>query len=184
VNPSYEAMEQVYGELAQKVRTMGDKPLIDAEQKTWTRQDCLKWWSSQVEKMRKRATETVKVYQISSIERFFSEICSMDEETIQRALYAYDVEFDGDVWQRDELTDHLLDWLPEIALPPHTLANFTHLAARRAAGGGFESLGAARGHRHSAVDSCTYAARDPTSSFRGRADSLPHLLLCEWNYEG
>lgn len=134
VNPSYEAMKQVYGELAQKVRTMGDKPSVDAEQKIWTRQDCLKWWSSQVEKMRKAATETVKVYQISGIQQFFSEICSMDEEAIQRALYAYDVEFDGDVWRRDELTDHLLDWLPEIALPPRTLANFTHLAARRLPG--------------------------------------------------
>lgn len=131
VNPSYEAMDQVYRGLADKVRTMGDKPSTDAEEKVWTRGDCLKWWAAQVEAMRKAANATVKVYQVSNVPQFFSEICSMDEETIRRALYAYDVEFDGEIWRKDELIDHLLDWLPEISLPPQTLANFNHLAARR-----------------------------------------------------
>ncbi|MBB4610945.1 Hachiman antiphage defense system protein HamA [Sphingomonas yabuuchiae] len=134
VNPSYEAMEKIYFELAQKVRTMGDKPSVDADEKIWTRQECLKWWSAQIDDIRKANIATVKVYQISGIPEFFSEICSMDEDTIRRALYAFDVEFDGDIWRRDELVDHLLDWLPEIALSPQTLANFSHLAARRLPG--------------------------------------------------
>lgn len=140
VNPSYEAMGEVYRELAEKVRTMGDKPSVDAEEKVWTRQECLEWWASKVDALRKAANATVKVYQISSAPQFFSEICSMDEGAIQRALYAYDVEYDGDVWRRDELIDHLLDWLPEIALPPHTLANFNHLAARRLPGEALKEL--------------------------------------------
>lgn len=131
VNPSYEAMEEVYRQLADKVRAMGDKSSVDANEKIWTRPDCLKWFADQVDTMRTAASATVKVYQISNVPRFFSEICSMDEVGIQRALYAYDVEFDGDLWRKDELIDHLLDWLPEIALPPQTLANFNHLAARR-----------------------------------------------------
>lgn len=147
VNPSYEAMEKVYRELANKVRIMGDKPSVDVEEKIWTRQSCLKWWTSQVDAMRMVANATVKVYQISNVPQFFSEICSMDEEAIQRALYAYDVEFDGDVWRRDELVDHLLDWLPEIALPPQTLANFNHLAARRLPGEALKEL-----DRHGSTD--------------------------------
>ncbi|MFU0504178.1 dsDNA nuclease domain-containing protein [Pseudaminobacter sp. NGMCC 1.201702] len=133
VNPSYEAMEEVYRQLADKVRAMGDKPSVDANEKVWTRRDCLEWFASQVDTIRTAASATVKVYQISNVPQFFSEICSMDEVGIQRALYAYDVEFDGDLWRKDELIDHLLDWLPEIALPPQTLANFNHLAARRLA---------------------------------------------------
>lgn len=147
VNPSYEAMDEVYRELADKVRTMGDRPSAEAEEKVWTRQDCLKWWASQVDAMRTAANSNVKVYQISNVPQFFSEICSMDEEAIQRALYAYDVEFDGDVWRRDELIDHLLDWLPEIALPPQTLANFNHLAARRLPGEALKAL-----DRHGSTD--------------------------------
>ncbi|MBE1527910.1 hypothetical protein GGC65_002366 [Sphingopyxis sp. OAS728] len=140
VNPSYESMDAVYRELADKVRTMGDKPSADAEEKVWTRHDCLDWWASRVDAMRTAANASVKVYQISNVPQFFSEICSMDEDTIRRALYAYDVEFDGDVWRRDELIDHLLDWLPEIALPPQTLANFNHLAARRLPGEALREL--------------------------------------------
>lgn len=140
VNPSYEAMEEVYRRLADVVRTMGDKPSIKADEKVWTRQDCLKWWKSQVDETRKAATSSVKVYQISNVPEFFSEICSMNEQTIHRALYAYDVEYDGDIWRRDELIEHLLDWLPEIALPPQTLANFNHLAARRLPGDALKEL--------------------------------------------
>lgn len=131
VNPSYGTIEEVYHRLVDKVRTMADKPSAMADEKIWDRQKCLEWWKSQVDSMRSLGYSNVKVYQISENSRFFSEICTLDEKAIYRALYAYDVEFDGDVWRRDELIDHLLDWLPEVALPPQTLANFDHLAARR-----------------------------------------------------
>lgn len=140
INPRYEAMEEVYRQLADKVRAMGDKSSVDANEKVWTRQDCLEWFASQVDTIRKAESATVKVYQISNVPQFFSEICSMDEVGIQRALYAYDVEFDGYVWRKDELIDHLLDWLPEVALPPQTLANFNHLAARRLPGEALKAL--------------------------------------------
>ena len=131
VNPSYETMEAVYKRLADKLRTMGDTPSSDHEGKIWRREESLNWWQSQVSYMQTAAVSTVKVYQIANIPKFFSEISSFDEKEILRSMYAYDVEFDGDAWRKDELIGHLLDSLPEIALPARTLANFNHLAARR-----------------------------------------------------
>lgn len=147
VNPSYEAMQEAYRELVGVVREMGDKPSLDADEKVWKRPACLKWWTSKLDTMRNAANAHVKVYQISKVPEFFSEICSMDEKAIQRALYAFDAEFDGDVWRREELIEHLLDWLPEVALPPQTLANFNHVTARRLPGAALKEL-----ERHGSTD--------------------------------
>jgi len=140
VNPSYGAMHETYGELVGVVREMGDKSSLDADEKVWKRPACLTWWTSKLDTIRKVANAHVKVYQISNVPEFFSEICSMDEAAMQRALYAFDAEFDGDVWRRAELIEHLLDWLPEVALPAQTLANFNHVTARRLPGAALKEL--------------------------------------------
>ena len=61
------------------------------------------------------AADHVKVYQIVDVPGFFSGFCAVDDGAVKRTLYAYDVEYDGDVWRRDELVEHLLDWLPKVA---------------------------------------------------------------------
>lgn len=131
IYPDFKVIKGVYSLLTDKVRSMGDKPSVDNDQKVWKREDCLKWWESQLDKMQKTGTGAIKVYQIRNLPKFFSEICSINEEDIKRALYAYDVEFDGDIWRKSELIVHLLKWLPEIALEPKTLANFNYLEAKK-----------------------------------------------------
>lgn len=131
IRPDSEVIEGVYCLLIDKLRSMGDKPSVDNDEKVWKSEDCWKWWESQLDKMQKTGTGTSKVYQIHNLPKFFSEICSINEEDIKRALYAYDVEFDGDIWRKSELIVHLLKWLPEIALPPKTLAHFNYLEAKK-----------------------------------------------------
>lgn len=129
--PAFQLMVDTYSALVAKVRHMGDASVNDPTKKVWSRGECYDWWEGRLTTMRRDASSTVKVYQLASAPRFFSEVARIDESEMRRALYAYDVEYDEEVWRQQELIDHLLDWLPEMTLPPSTLANFDHLSARR-----------------------------------------------------
>lgn len=140
LNPAWQVIDETYQRLVLKVRKMGDASSSDASDKIWTRADCLAWWEDQLQAMRVAASSSVKVYQIVHVPKFFSELCTVDDSDINRALYAYDVEYDGMAWRKDDLIEHLLDWLPEVALPPHILASFDHLSARRLPGEALKAL--------------------------------------------
>jgi hypothetical protein len=140
LHPSYHLIDETYQRLVQKVRMMGDASVSHPDEKIWSRTDCLAWWEAQLEEMRTAATSTVKVYQIVDTPQFFSELCTVNDRAIKRAMYAYDVEYDGEVWRKEELIEHLLDWLPEVALSPRTLANYNHLSARRLPGEALKEL--------------------------------------------
>lgn len=124
-------MVDTYSALLAKVRDMGDASVKEPARKVWSRNQCFDWWEERLNAMKLEASTVVKVYQVASAPSFFSELSRIDESHVRRAMYAYDVEYDEDVWRRQELIEHLLDWLPEMTLPPSTLANFGHLAARR-----------------------------------------------------
>jgi len=129
--PAYQLMTDTYGTLVDKVRLMGDASTTSPREKVWTRAECIGWWEDRLRRMREAASSTVKVYQIASRSPFFSELARIDETSIRRALYAFDVEYDDGQWRRGELIEHLLDWLPEMTLPASTLAGINHLTARQ-----------------------------------------------------
>lgn len=145
--PAFELMKETYSALVAKVRAMGDASVNEPADKVWSRTDCFDWWEERLNAMRLDASSVVKVYQLANAPRFFSELSQINERQVRRALYAYDVEYDEDVWRRQELIEHLLDWLPEMTLPPSTLANFDHLAARRLPKEALKAL-----ERHGSVD--------------------------------
>ncbi|MBP1806875.1 hypothetical protein J2Z33_002742 [Rubellimicrobium aerolatum] len=138
--PAFHLIDETYQRLVQKTRAMGDEPSSNPDGKVWSRSDCLTWWEEQLRQMREAATAAVKVYQIFDAPRFFSELHTVDDSEINRALYAYDVEYDGQVWRKSELIEHLLDWLPEVALSPRVLASYNHLSARRLPGEALKAL--------------------------------------------
>jgi hypothetical protein len=145
--PAFELMLDTYSALVAKVREMGDASVTEPTKKVWSRSACYDWWDERLSAMKLDASSVVKVYQLASAPRFFSELSQISEKLVRRALYAYDVEYDEDVWRRQELIEHLLDWLPEMTLPPSTLANFDHLAARRLPKEALKAL-----ERHASVD--------------------------------
>lgn len=147
LTPAFQLVEDAYDRLVRKTRSMGDAPSSDATDKVWTHDDILAWWEERLAEMHADAADYVKVYQIVDVPAFFSELCAVDDSAIKRALYAYDVEYDGDAWRSDELVEHLLDWLPEVALPPRILATYNHLSARRLPGEALKAL-----ERHVPVD--------------------------------
>lgn len=140
IHPAFHLINETYQRLVKKVRAMGDEPSSNPEGKVWSRSDCLAWWEEQLHEMRQAGTAAVKVYQISDAPQFFSELRTVDDSEIKRALYAYDVEYDGRIWRKRELIEHLLDWLPEVALSPRVLASYNHLSARRLPGEALKAL--------------------------------------------
>ncbi|WP_343061258.1 dsDNA nuclease domain-containing protein [Novosphingobium flavum] len=145
--PAYHLMLDTYAALVSKVRAMGDASVAEPEKKIWSRGDCIIWWDERLKAMRELASSAVKVYQMARPTPFFSELARIDEVELKRALYAFDVEYDDEKWRRGELIEHLLDWLPEMALPASTLASFNHLTARRLPVAALKAL-----ERHGAVD--------------------------------
>jgi hypothetical protein len=129
--PAYQLMVDTYSELVAYVRAMGDASVANPDDKIWTRTQCFAWWEERLIKMRQMASSVVKIYQLPSTTQFFSQLAYIDDADISRVLYAYDVEYDDSIWRRDELIDHLLDWLPEMTLSPTALAKFDNLSARR-----------------------------------------------------
>lgn len=132
--PAMELIDEVYGRLVGKTRAMADAMSNKPDEKAWCRADGLAWWETEVANMRREAASMVKVYQIPSMAAFFSELLTLDETALKRKLFAYDVEYDGSMWRKDDLIRHLLDWLPEVALPASVLAGFNHLSASRLPG--------------------------------------------------
>lgn len=140
LTPAFHTIDEVYARLTAKTRAMGDAAANDPAEKAWRRSDCVAWWEGELKLMRAAVAAHVKVYQLVDAPSFFSELCSVADAAAKRALYAYDVEYDGDAWRKDELIEHLLDWLPEVALPPRMLATFNHLSARRLPGEALRAL--------------------------------------------
>lgn len=128
--PSHAQAVAIYDELLAIVSRAGDASQItDPDAKGLDREAALRWWRAKLVDIRTANRDSLKVYRVST-QAFFSDLHQIDEVAIRRWLRSYDVEFDEGTWRSEELIDHLLRWLPELALPAKVLAEFNHLDAR------------------------------------------------------
>lgn len=128
--PSSQLAEEAYDNLLKRVATASKASRVTAPHaKSLPRSDAWTWWNSWLSRMRSEGQRTLKVYSATP-DTFFAKIANVEESHIKRCLQAFDAEFDGGVWRRDELARYLVDWLPEITLPPKVLASYSHLEAR------------------------------------------------------
>lgn len=128
--PSHSVACDIYDQLMTIVQEAGDASRVsNADAKTISRDDALKWWRERVDNIRRLNRAGLRVYRVSS-EPFFSELHHIDDAAISRSLRSYDVEFDEGQWRKSELIEYLLRWLPEISLPASVLSEFDTLHAR------------------------------------------------------
>lgn len=128
--PGFDEIAETYADLLGKVVDAGDASRVHAPQdKQISRSDAQQWWRGRLASFAAETRRTVKVYRIRT-EEFFSRFHHTSDIPTNRSLSAYDVEFDGGQWRTRELVDHLLDWVPEVVLPPAVLANLDQLSAR------------------------------------------------------
>jgi hypothetical protein len=128
--PTFNEINTSYERLLNVVIDAGDADRVLApDEKCIPRDAALRWWQSQVLEYKAASRAVLKVYRVKTSE-FFSIFHSVKEPALNRALVAFDAEYDGADWRRQELIDYLIDWIPEVVLAPDVLATFDHLAAR------------------------------------------------------
>lgn len=128
--PHVTEIETSYADLLGMVIDAGDASRVHApEKKCISRATATGWWRNQIALFAAETRRTIKVYRVRS-EEFFSEFHRGVGTSHNRTVSGWDVEFDGGEWRCRELVDHLLDWIPEVVLPPTVLANLDQLNAR------------------------------------------------------
>lgn len=130
LSPPWSVINETYTRLLARVSHMADASKTQPADKKWARAEILSWWRSELSGMYEAASRVVKVYRTPTM-AFFSELHTKNDGSEKRVLHSYDVEYDGTSWRRSELIDYLLNWIPEISLPPSMLATFGVLNARR-----------------------------------------------------
>jgi hypothetical protein len=130
LSPPWSVINDTYTRLLARMVDMADASKTQPTDKRWSRTDILAWWRSELSSMQAAAAGVVKVYRTPTL-AFFSELHAKNDVSEKRVLHSYDVEYDGSTWRRSELIEYLLNWIPEISLPPSMLATFGHLNARR-----------------------------------------------------
>lgn len=129
--PAMAQAEAIYNELLSRVRDASEADrAADGDKKSLSRTKVQQWWKEKVVEIKANARLHIKVY-TSLPEPFLTEIAKLEEVTIARSMRGFDVEFDDREWRSEALCDYLLDWLPEIALPSYTLAQFDRFSARQ-----------------------------------------------------
>lgn len=140
-SPSSRTAESAYDDLLKRVVAASKASRITAPwAKALPREDAWIWWKSWLLRMRRAGMETLKVY-TATPDAFFVNIADVDESSIKRAMQAFDAQFDGGEWRREDLAEYLANWLPEITLPPKVLATFSHLEARNLVKRALEAYG-------------------------------------------
>lgn len=128
--PCFSEIEDSYSALLNIVIDAGDASRVSSPaKKCIPRADAVRWWKLQIERFAVESRRILKVYRVATND-FFSEFHLKSEPLIKRSLSAYDVEYDGRDWRCSELVDYLIDWIPEVVLPPEILATFDHLSAQ------------------------------------------------------
>lgn len=129
--PAITRAEAIYKDLLSQVREASDADrAIDGDKKSLSRVAVQLWWNEKLADIKANSRLDMKVY-TSLPEPFLKEIAQLDEVVIARSMRSFDVEFDDGEWRSEALCDYLIDWLPEIALPSHTLAQFDRFSARQ-----------------------------------------------------
>ncbi len=120
-----------YSRPASKGRRRGGRiSRFRAGRKVISRSSALEWWDDHMKATEAATLKTSKPYRATT-DNFFADLHSITEADIRRALSSFDVRYEKEKWRSGELADHLLSWLPELALKASDLASVQHLRLRQ-----------------------------------------------------
>jgi hypothetical protein len=130
-NPTHSHVRTIYHDLLSMVDEAATaSKTTEPEKKVLTREHLLGWWNKHLQDTDAAQQRTSKPYRLGS-EPFFAELHELTEASIRRALTSYDVRYEQKKWRSLQLADHLVDWLPEIALKASDLVSVQHLMMRQ-----------------------------------------------------
>jgi Cap4 dsDNA endonuclease/Cap4 SAVED domain len=130
-NPTASHVDQIYQDLLRIVDDAATTSRVsDPDKKVLARSTTTAWWTQHLANTEAAQQRTSKPYRAKT-DAFFADLHHMSEDLLHRALSSYDVRFENERWRSQQLADHLVDWLPEIALKASDLASVQHLQLRR-----------------------------------------------------
>jgi Cap4 dsDNA endonuclease/Cap4 SAVED domain len=130
-NPTASHVEQIYQDLLRIVDDAATASRVsDPEKKVLPRSAMLTWWTQHLANTEAAQQRTSKPYRAKA-DAFFADLHHVSEDALHRALSSYDARYEKERWRSQQLADHLIDWLPEIALKASDLASVQHLQLRR-----------------------------------------------------
>jgi hypothetical protein len=130
-NPNASHVDQIYQDLLRIVDDAATASRVsEPEKKVLPRSTAVTWWTQHLANTEAAQQRTSKPYRAKT-DAFFADLHHLSEEALRRALSSYDARFENERWRSQQLADHLVDWLPEIALKASDLASVQHLQLRR-----------------------------------------------------
>ena len=120
---SHGANYTIYTDLLKKVDDASRASKItDAEKKIVSREEALIWWRKHLSTVSAQIQSVAKPYRVPD-DPFLTEFHYISEIDINRAVSGYDAAYEDKRWRSQELAEHLVDWLPELALSPSELVD-------------------------------------------------------------
>lgn len=130
-NPTASHVDTIYQDLLRMVDNAATASRItDPDKKVITRDAAVTWWTGHLASTEAAQQRTSKPYRAAA-GAFFADLHHVSEDTLRRAMSSYDARYENSTWRSHQLADHLVDWLPEIALKASDLASVHHLQLRQ-----------------------------------------------------
>jgi hypothetical protein len=123
--PSHQTNLTIYCDLLRVVEEAARASKItDPSKKIISREDALTWWRTHLSTVNVQARNVAKPYRVPD-DPFLTEFHYISGSEINRALSGFDAAYDNQRWRSQEFAEHLIGWLPELALSPSELVDIT-----------------------------------------------------------
>jgi Cap4 dsDNA endonuclease/Cap4 SAVED domain len=130
-NPTHSHVNIIYADLLKMVDDAAHASKVThAADKIIARERAMDWWAKHLQETDAARERTAKPYRAIG-DAFFADLHKLTEDDIRRALTSYDARYESGKWRSLQLADHLVDWLPEIALKASDLVSLQHLRMRQ-----------------------------------------------------
>jgi Cap4 dsDNA endonuclease/Cap4 SAVED domain len=130
-NPTASHVDQIYLDLLRIVDDAATSSRVsEPDRKIISRVTAIDWWTLHLANTEAAQQRTSKPYRAKT-EAFFAELHNVSEDALRRAMSSFDARYENKKWRSQLLADHLVDWLPEIALKASDLVSVQHLQLRQ-----------------------------------------------------
>lgn len=123
--PSLGSCSKIYNDLLKTVEEAARASKVsNAEKKIIAREDALVWWRRHLSEVSAHALSIAKPYRVPE-DPFLTEFHYISQLEINRTLSGFDAAYENKQWRCEQLVEHLIGWLPELALCPSELVDIT-----------------------------------------------------------
>lgn len=130
-NPTHSHVEKIYDDFLRLVdEAASASKITEAEKKVISRDQIIERWKRHLGETDAAIQRTSKPYRHRG-DAFFTDLYHITEVDVHRALSSYDARYERGLWRSSQLADHLVDWLPEVALKASDLVSIRPLNLRR-----------------------------------------------------